>query len=263
MEWFPSFMTFALIGGLGLALIAAPLGVFVVWQRQSYFGATLAHSALLGVSIGLFLETNLTLTVIVVSLLIAWAIFQLGHYKQLSSDTLLGILAHSSLAFGLIIISLQEQVQIDLMSYLFGDILSIQAADLGFIAFIGVLIFIFYCRHWQDLLNITLNPELAHVEGVAVKKVQLQFILLLALMIALSMKIVGVLLVTSLLIIPAAAARRLANTPEKMLWISMILATLSVLGGLLLSYFGDLPTGPAIVVVATFIFLVLLIKKAP
>ena len=263
MEWFPSFMTLALIGGLGLALIAAPLGVFVVWQRQSYFGATLAHSALLGVSIGLFLETNLTLTVIVVSLLIAWAIFQLGHYKQLSSDTLLGILAHSSLAFGLIIISLQSHVQIDLMSYLFGDILSIQATDLGFIALIGVLIFIFYYRHWQDLLNITLNPELAHVEGVAVKKVQLQFILLLALMIALSMKIVGVLLVTSLLIIPAAAARRLASTPEKMLWISMVLATLSVLGGLLLSYFGDLPTGPAIVVMATFIFLVLLIKKAP
>ncbi|HIE40304.1 MAG TPA: hypothetical protein EYP76_02615 [Thiomicrorhabdus sp.] len=263
MAWFPEFMTLALIGGLGLAIIAAPLGVFVVWQRQSYFGATLAHSALLGVSIGLFLETNLTLTVIVVSLLIAWAIFQLSHYKQLSSDTLLGILAHSSLAFGLIIISLQDSVQIDLMSYLFGDILSINTSDLSLIALIAVLIFFFYRRHWQDLLNITLNPELAQVEGVAVKKVQLQFILLLALMIALSMKIVGVLLVTSLLIIPAAAARRLANTPEKMLWISLILAILSVLIGLWLSYIADLPTGPAIVMVATLFFLLLLSKKAP
>lgn len=263
MEWFPSFMLFALIGGLGLALIAAPLGVFVVWQRQSYFGATLAHSALLGVSIGLFLETNLTLTVVVVSLLIAWAIFHLGHYKQLSSDTLLGILAHSSLAFGLIIIGLQENVQIDLMSYLFGDVLSITDTDLLLIAIIGLLIFIFYRRHWSDLLNITLNPELAQVEGVAVKRVQLQFILLLALMIALSMKIVGVLLVTSLLIIPAAAARRLSNSPEKMLWISMLLATLSVLLGLALSYFADLPTGPAIVVIATLFFLLLLTKKAP
>ncbi len=263
MEWFPSFMIYALIGGLGLALIAAPLGVFVVWQRQSYFGATLAHSALLGVSIGLFLETNITLTVIVVSLFIAWAIYQLSHYQQLSSDTLLGILAHSSLAFGLIIISLQENVQIDLMSYLFGDILSITATDLGLIAFVGVLILIFYRLHWQDLLNITLNQDLAHVEGVAVKKVQLQFMLLLALMIALSMKIVGVLLVTSLLIIPAAAARRLANTPEKMLWISLILASLSVLLGLTLSYFADLPTGPAIVLVATLFFLLLLGKRAP
>ncbi len=263
MAWFPEFMTLALLGGLGLALIAAPLGVFVVWQRQSYFGATLAHSALLGVSIGLFLETNLTLTVVAVSLFIAWAIFQLSHYQQLSSDTLLGILAHSSLAFGLIIISLQEGVQIDLMSYLFGDVLSITHVDLGLIAFIGLLVFLFYHRHWQDLLNITLNPELAHVEGVAVKKVQLQFILLLALMIALSMKIVGVLLVTSLLIIPAAAARRLSNTPEKMLWISMILAVFSVLFGLALSYFADLPTGPAIVMVATVFFLLLLNKKVP
>lgn len=268
MEWLsdftiPSFMLFALVGGIGLALIAAPLGVFVVWQRQSYFGATLAHSALLGVSIGLFLETNLTLTVIITSLIIAWAIFRLSQYKQLSSDTLLGILAHSSLAFGLIIISLQDNVQIDLMSYLFGDVLSIESSDLLLMLLVGVLILIFYRLHWNDLLNITLNQELAQVEGVPVKKVQLQFILLLAFMIALSMKIVGVLLVTSLLIIPAAAARRLSSSPEKMLWISMLLGMLSVILGLMASFFADLPTGPAIVLAATLIFLLLLNKKAP
>ena len=263
MDWLPSFMVFALIGGLGIALIAAPLGVFVVWQRQSYFGATLAHSALLGVSIGLFLETNLTLTIIATSLFVAWAITQLSHYKQLSTDTLLGILAHSSLAFGLIIISLQDNVQIDLMSYLFGDVLSIEGIDLLLILLIGILILIFYRLHWNDLLNITLNQELAQVEGVKVKRVQLQFVLLLALMIALSMKIVGVLLVTSLLIIPAAAARRLSNTPEKMLWISILLGLISVLLGLAASFFADLPTGPAIVLVATCLFLLLLAKKAP
>ena len=263
MEWLPSFMVFALLGGLGLALISAPLGVFVVWQRQSYFGATLAHSALLGISIGLLLETNLTLSVIAVSLFIAWGIVQLSHYKQLSSDTLLGILAHSSLAVGLIIISLQEGVQIDLMSYLFGDILSIDINDLWLIVIIGLLLLAFYRLHWNDLLNITLNREMAQVEGVKVKRVQLQFILLLALMIAISMKIVGVLLVTSLLIIPAAAARRLSNTPEKMLWISMLIGVISVIFGLGLSYFADLPTGPAIVLIATVIFLLLLSKKAP
>ncbi|GKT11675.1 MAG: zinc transport system permease protein [Thiomicrorhabdus sp.] len=263
MDWLPSFMVFALLGGLGIALIAAPLGVFVVWQRQSYFGATLAHSALLGVSIGLFLETNLTLTIIATSLFIAWAITQLSHYKQLSTDTLLGILAHSSLAFGLIIISLQDNVQIDLMSYLFGDVLSIEGIDLLLILLVGILILIFYRLHWNDLLNITLNQELAQVEGVKVKRVQLQFVLLLALMIALSMKIVGVLLVTSLLIIPAAAARRLSNTPEKMLWISILLGLISVLLGLTASFFADLPTGPAIVLVATCLFLLLLAKKAP
>ncbi len=263
MEWFPSFMTFALIGGLGLALISAPLGVFVVWQRQSYFGATLAHSALLGVSIALFLETDLTVTVIAVSLFVAWGIFRLGQYKELSSDTLLGILAHSSLAFGLILISLQDNVQIDLMGYLFGDILSINETDLYLITGVGLLILVFYRFHWKDLLNLTLNHELAQVEGINVKRIQLQYVLLLALMIALSMKIVGVLLVTSLLIIPAAAARRLSSTPEKMLFMSILIGLISVLLGLMASYFADLPTGPAIVMVATLLFLALLIKKAP
>lgn len=263
MEWFPSFMSFALIGGIGLALISAPLGVFVVWQRQSYFGATLAHSALLGVSIGLFLQVDLTLSVIVVSLLVAWGIFHLAQYKELSSDTLLGILAHSSLAFGLILISLQDNVQIDLMGYLFGDILSINKVDLFLIGGIALLILIFYRLHWEDLLNATLNHELAQVEGINVKKIQLQYVLLLALMIALSMKIVGVLLVTSLLIIPAAAARRLSKTPEKMLLMSVLLGILSVILGLTASYLADLPTGPAIVMVATLLFLLLLIKKAP
>lgn len=255
------FLGLALLGGVGLALISAPLGVFVVWQRQSYFGATLAHSALLGVSIALLLQTNLSITIIVVSLLIAWGIYSLSHTKQLSSDTLLGILAHSSLALGLILISLQSSVQIDLMSYLFGDILSINPFDILLIAFIGLLIALFYKKHWNDLLNITLNAELAHVEGTQVKKVQLQFVLLLALMIALSMKIVGVLLITSLLIIPAAAARRLAHTPEQMLVWSVLLGIVSVLLGIGASYQWDIPTGPAIVMAATVLFLLLLSKK--
>jgi len=260
MSWLPEFMLFALLGGLGLAIISAPLGVFMVWQRQSYFGATLAHSALLGISIGLFLQIDLTLSVIVVSMIVAAAIFALSQYKQLSSDTLLGILAHSSLAFGLILISLQDDIQVDLMGYLFGDILSINSTDLSLILLTSLLILLFYRFHWQSLLNITLNQELAHVEGVSVKTVQLQFVLLLAFMIALSMKIVGVLLVTSLLIIPAAAARKLAKSPEGMLFFSIIIGCLSIITGLFSSYYFDLPTGPAIVMAATALFLLLQLK---
>ncbi|WP_232744845.1 iron chelate uptake ABC transporter family permease subunit [Thiomicrorhabdus sp. Kp2] len=260
MNWLPDFMFYALIGGIGLAIISAPLGVFMVWQRQSYFGATLAHSALLGISIGLFLEMDLTLSVIVISMLVAAMIFWLSHFKQLSSDTLLGILAHSSLAFGLILISLQDNIQVDLMAYLFGDILSINEIDLGLIFLTSLLILLFYAQHWQALLNVTLNPELAQVEGVNVKRVQLLFVLLLAFMIALSMKIVGVLLVTSLLIIPAAAARRLSNSPEQMLVYSIIIGCLSIISGLLVSYQVDLPTGPSIVMTATILFLLLLLK---
>ncbi|WP_373019104.1 iron chelate uptake ABC transporter family permease subunit [Thiomicrorhabdus sp.] len=263
MEWFPDFLIFALLGGLGIAIISAPLGVFMVWQRQSYFGATLAHSALLGVSLGLFLEMDLSISVILFALIIAYGIHQLAQHTQLSSDTLLGILAHSSLAFGLTLLSLQNTVQIDVMGYLFGDILSVTSTDLILISLVGLITLIFYLFHWRDLLNITLNPELAQVEGIKVKSIQLQYVLLLALMIALSMKIVGVLLVTSLLIIPAAAARRFSTTPEAMLLFSMLLGIVSVIFGLASSMAWDIPTGPAIVLVATIIFLMLLIKKAP
>lgn len=256
------FMLLAIVGGIGLALISAPLGVFMVWQRQSYFGATLAHSALLGVSVALLLQTDLTLTVIVVSLLIAWGVYSLSHTRQLSSDTLLGILAHSSLASGLAVISLQNSVQIDISGYLFGDILSINQTDLVLIGITGILITAFFLKNWQAMLNITLNPDLAQVEGTHVKSVQLQFVLLLAFMIALSMKMVGVLLVTSLLIIPAAAARRLSGTPEQMLLWSLILGVISVVFGLSISYWQDIPTGPSIVIAATGIFLALLLKKA-
>ena len=261
MSWLPEFMLFALLGGIGMALISAPMGVFMVWQRQSYFGATLAHSALLGISLGLFLQTDLTISVIVVSMLVAVSIFGLTSYSQLSNDTLLGILAHSSLALGLVLISIQDNIQIDLMGYLFGDILNITKLDLGLILLTSFLITAFYFRHWQNLLNITLNKELAHVEGVKVRGVQLQFMLLLAFMIALSMKIVGVLLVTSLLIIPAAAARKLSNSPEQMLAYSMLIGTFSVILGFISSYHFDLPTGPAIVVCATLVFLLLQLKR--
>lgn len=263
MEWIPQFFIFALLSGLGIALIAAPLGVFTVWQKQSYFGSTLAHAALLGVSIALLMETQLTLTVVTVSLLIAWLVFHLSHRQTLSNDTVLGILAHSSLALGLILISLQDNIQIDLISYLFGDILSVQAIDLMLIGVIGIITFLFYRLHWNQLLNLTLNKELAQVEGVAAKRIQLQFVLLLSLMIAISMKIVGVLLVTSLLIIPSAAARRIARSPESMLGYAMSFGVLSVIGGLLLSFWADLPTGAAIVLIASIIFLLLLMKKAP
>lgn len=263
MDWFANFMLLALVGGLGIAVIAAPLGVFMVWQRQSYFGATLAHSALLGVSLGLFFQMDLTLSVILFSLVIAVAIHLLSRKSDLSSDTLLGILAHSSLALGLALLSLQDSVQIDIMGYLFGDILSISTTDLLLIGAVGLLTLVFYLKYWNDLLNLTLNAQLAQVEGTKVKQVQLMYVMLLALMIALSMKMVGVLLVTSLLIIPAAAARRLSRTPEAMLGYSILLGALSVILGLLTSLNWDIPAGPAIVLVATAIFSLLLIKKAP
>jgi zinc transport system permease protein len=253
----PAFLILALLGGLGLAVISAPLGVFMVWQKQSYFGATLAHSALLGISLGLFFSINLTLSVIVFSFVMAIFIHSLQKTNTLSSDTLLGLLAHTTLALGLVVLSLMHNVQIDFMSYLFGDILSLSKTDLIWIFGLFILTLIFFYRHWQDMLNVTLNPQLAQVEGVAVQKIQLTYTLLLSLMIALSMKLVGVLLVTSLLIIPAAAARRISNTPEQMLGYTLIIGCLSIVFGIFSSMLWNIPTGPSIVMVASAIFVLL------
>lgn len=257
----PGFLVMALIGGLLIALMAAPLGVFMVWQKQSYFGAALAHSALLGVSLGLLLDINLTLAVIAVSIMVALSVLFIQGKTTLSSDTLLGLLAHSSLAFGLILISFQTDIQIDLLSYLFGDILSIEQTDLIFILGLGGMVALFFKYHWQDLLNVTLNAELAQIEGIPARKVQRYYILLLALMIAVAMKVVGVLLITSLLIIPAATARHFAKTPEQMLGLSIVFGFISVLLGLLASLLFDLPTGPSIVALATLLFLTSLVIR--
>lgn len=245
------------LAGIMLGLTAALLGVFVVWQKQSYFGATLAHTALLGVALGLLLRIDWQWSVIAVALLTGWAVHALMRRTRLSSDTLLGMLAHSTLAIALVLLS-HTPVQISLDSLLFGDLLAITPQDAWLLSGLTLLIGLFYWRHWRDLLNITLNRELAFAEGVSVQRVERLFTLLLSLVIALSIKLVGVLLITSLLILPPAAARHLSRTPEQMLAGSVLIAVVSVVGGLVLSWQLDWPSGPAIVVVATGAFLLLL-----
>lgn len=257
----PLFLLMAFAGGLLVAIIAAPLGTFMVWQKQSYFGATLAHSALLGVSLGLLLEFDLTFTIILTSMIIGFLLFTLSNKSTLSSDTLLGILAHSSLALGLVLLSFQPNVQVDMMSYLFGDILSINLSDIYMLLGLLVLVCAFFLLYWKSLLNITLNKELAEVEGINTQAIQLGYILLLSLLIALSIKVVGILLITSLLVIPAAAAHRFSKTPEKMLALTLIIGVLSVAIGLLVSILYDTPTGPSIVIMATTFFILSLFKK--
>ena len=257
----PLFLLMAFAGGLLVAIIAAPLGTFMVWQKQSYFGATLAHSALLGVSLGLLLEFDLTFAIILTSMIIGFLLFTLSNKSTLSSDTLLGILAHSSLALGLVLLSFQPNVQVDMMSYLFGDILSINLSDIYMLLGLFVLVCAFFLLYWKSLLNIILNKELAEVEGINTQAIQLGYILLLSLLIALSIKVVGILLITSLLVIPAAAAHRFSKTPEKMLALTLIIGVLSVAIGLLVSILYDTPTGPSIVIMATTFFILSLFKK--
>lgn len=248
------FLYRALFAGLGLALIAGPLGCFVVWRRMAYFGAAVSHSALLGVALGIALGLNLSLGILLFSLLLALLLFLLERGGRLSTDTLLGILAHGALAAGLIMVSVQESLRVNLMGYLLGDILAVSAQDLWMIAIGCGLLLVVLVALWRPLLSLTVDRELAIVEGHAVTLVELLYTLMVAACIAVGMRIVGILLVVSMLIIPAATARHLAANPESMAVIASLLGMLSVLTGILASFQWDLPSGPSIVLAATLLF---------
>ena len=248
------FVVLALVAGIGVAVVMGPLGVFVVWRRMAYFGDALAHSGLLGVALGLVLGINITAGIVAVCGGLAVLLVLLRRGGRLADDTLLGILSHGSLSLGLIAVALMESVRVDLISYLFGDVLAVAPGDIaaiyvgGFVA-LGALAVL-----WRPLVAISVHEELARVEGVSVVRVQLAFMLLIALVIALAMKVVGILLVTSLLIVPAAAARRFARTPEVMAALAAVAGAASVALGLAGSLAWDLPSGPAIVAAAVTLF---------
>ena len=251
----PDFLLNALLAGLALALVAGPLGSFVVWRRMAYFGDTLSHAALLGVALGLLLDVSPTLAVTAGCLLLAVLLVTLQQRQPLASDTLLGILAPTTLSLGLVVLSFMDEVRIDLMACLFGDLLAVGPSDLAWIIGGAALVLTLLVPLWRQLLAITVHEELAQVEGLPVAALRLALMLLIAVVIAVAMKIVGVLLITSLLIIPAAAAQRHARTPEQMAVGASVLGMLAVGAGLSLSWYQDTPAGPSIVVSAAGLFL--------
>ena len=246
----------AALAGMGVAAVAGPMGSFVVWRRLAYFGDTLSHSALLGVALGLLLGINLNLAVVVLCLGLALLLVMFERQRLLESNTLLGILSNSALSLGLVVLAFMETVRIDLMGYLFGDILAVTNADLAWIYCGGVLTLAALAAIWRPLLAVTVHEELAQVEGANVGATRLAFVLLMALVISVAMKIVGILLITAMLILPAAAARRFARNPEAMALLAAGLGMAAVLGGLGASLAWDLPAGPAIVLAASLIFAV-------
>lgn len=251
----------ALLGGIGVAIVTGPLGCFVIWRRMAYFGDTLAHSALLGVAIGFWLHIHPTVGIIGICLITALILGILQQQSYLAVDTLLGILSHTALSLGLVAIAFLKGIRIDLYAYLFGDLLAVTTADLYWIYGGGSVLMLILMKLWQPMLSMTVHEELARIEGVAVVPVRLIFMLMMALVIAAAMKIVGILLITSLLIIPAATARRFAQTPEQMAGLAVLIGCLAVGLGLLLSLYGDTPTGPSVVVAASTLFTVTLLWK--
>lgn len=249
----------ALIAGVGIALCVGPLGCFVVWRRMAYYGDTMAHSALLGVALSFLFDFSLSIGVFVVALLVSFILMGLQRHKSLPTDSLLGILSHSSLAIGLVLVAFMSWVRIDLEAYLFGDILAVSKSDIATIYIGGFLILSALAYMWRDLLAATLSEDLALVEGFHPDRSKLVFMVLMAGVVAIAIKIVGILLITALLIIPPATARRFSSTPETMAVLACVFGSIAVLIGLGGSLEFDTPSGPSIVVAAMILFGVTLI----
>ena len=249
------FLFRAFLGGIGVAIITGPLGCFVVWRRLAYFGDTLSHSALLGVALAILLEVNVMLAVFVISVLMGLALLMLRQVAPLSSDALLGLLAHSTLAIGLIALSFMTWVRVDLLGFLFGDVLAINQFDLLVIGLGGTVVLLVLKLIWRPLFAATVSPEIARAEGLHPERAEVIFMILMASVIAISMKIVGVLLITALLIIPAAAARCFSRSPEQMAVFAVLIGILSVIIGLKSSLTWDTPAGPSIVAALLLLFI--------
>ena len=256
---FDDFIIRAFVAGIGLALITGPLGCFIIWRRLSYFGDTIAHSALLGVVIAYAMNFNLIIAVFAVSCFIALSLLFLQKRTNLPDDALLGLLAHSVLAIGLVLLGILSFIRIDLMGLLFGDILSVNITDVLFVWVGGSIVLIVLILIWRPLFAATVNLELAKAEGLNADLANAIFTILIASVIAISIKIVGILLITGLLIIPASASRNLSSTPIQMAIISSVIGLVSVVLGIQTSMIWNSPTGPTILAIALGVFILTLI----
>lgn len=253
---FDQFIINALIAGIGVAIVASILGCFVVWRRMAYFGDSLAHSSLLGIALGLLTGINVSLSTILVCSFFAAMLVWLQHKKVLATDTLLGILAHGALSIGMVTISLLGQ-RVDLHAYLFGDILTVGKNEIYLIYGLGILVCLILWRSWSSLVLMTINEDIAKADGVKTFVLQLLFMFLMTVVVAISIRVVGILLITSMLIIPAATARQIARSPHEMALFAALIGIASVLVGLFGSINFDSPTGPTIVTASALMFAII------
>jgi len=239
------FILYAYIGGVGIAILSSLIGSFVIWKKMSYFGDSLSHSVLLGVIISIFLQISPMVGAFIMAIIFALSLHKLKKYHE--SDTILGILAHSGMALAIIAVSLIDTIKIDIMSYLFGDILAISQNDIYIIYAISIFVLVWLKFNWQKMLLNCINKELAIAEKINVKNLNLQFTLLIAAIVVVSLKFVGGLLITALLILPSSTARNFSNSPLQMLVLSTFFGVISVILGIYTSIIINTPSGPTII----------------
>ena len=261
-DWLDDFLIRSILAGLMMVSISAPMGCLMVWQRLAFLSDTLGHAAVLGVGLGLLLEVHPMFGVLAVVILIVFSLSQVSNFNNALSETTLAIISHTGLAGGLILLGTLPSNSVSLEAILFGDLLATTRSDLLMILATTLLLLFLLFRHWRSFVALSVSREIAQAEGISVKKEQFLMYMMIALLVAVLMKVMGVLLIAAMLVIPTTSARLLSQTPEQMVMLSAVFGTFSLAGGIFSSFQLDWQTGPSIVLSATaFLVVTLLVTK--
>jgi len=257
-EWLDDFLVRSVIAGLIMVAIAAPMGCLMVWQRLAFLSDTLGHAAVMGVGLGLLLEVTPVFGVLAVALLIVFSLNRVNTFNSALSETTLAIISHTGLAGGIILVGLLPAQAVNLEAILFGDLLATTSADLIRLLITTVVLLLLLLHHWRSFVAVSVSREIAQAEGIEVRKVQLLMYIMIALLVAVMMKVMGVLLIAAMLVIPTTSARLFSRSPEQMVAVSALYGLGALAGGITSSFHFDWQTGPAIVVSATMLLLITL-----
>ena len=257
-EWLDDFLVRSVIAGLIMVVIAAPMGCLMVWQRLAFLSDTLGHAAVMGVGLGLLLEVTPVFGVLAVALLIVFSLNRVNSFNSALSETTLAIISHTGLAGGIILVGLLPAQAVNLEAILFGDLLATTLADLTRLLITTAVLLLLLHHHWRSFVAVSVSREIAQAEGIEVRKVQLLMYIMIALLVAVMMKVMGVLLIAAMLVIPTSSARLFSRSPEQMVAVSALYGLGALAGGISSSFHFDWQTGPAIVVSATLLLLITL-----
>jgi zinc transport system permease protein len=257
-EWLDDFLIRAVLAGLIMVVIAAPMGCLMVWQRLAFLSDTLGHAAVLGVGLGLMLQLEPIFGVLAVALVIVFSLSRVSSFNSALSETTLAIISHTGLAGGIILVGLLPGPAVNLEAILFGDLLATTSADLLNLLLTTVLLLVLLLRHWRAFVAVSVSREIAQAEGIEVRRIQFLMYIMIALLVAVMMKVMGVLLIAAMLVIPTSSARLFSRSPEQMVYISGLYGLFALGGGITSSFHFDWQTGPAIVVSATVLLLLTL-----
>lgn len=248
------FIQRALLAGFVLAVVLSFIGIFVVLKKISFLGEGVAHASLAGIAIGLITATNPLIVAIIYSILFSLVVYFLEKKTTVSTDAIIGVLFTASMALGVILVNTQAGYQPELISYLFGNILTIKTGDLLIMVLFSVIILLFLLFKYKKITLTIFDRDSAYLSGINTTFYELGLYISLAISIVLGVKVLGIVLVSAILIIPASIAKMLSRSFKQMIFDSIVVSEIIVIGGILLSYVLDYPTGPVIILLGTTIF---------